>query len=421
MQAIVTIYLDTRRATKKDKYPVKLRVTHTSDSKTIRKYYSLKSFLKNEWTHLSKDDFEKATADNPRGSYKDIKVKFNAIEAKANQIIENIPLFSFAQFEDKFLNKQSDWSNVINAFASHIEELKQANRLGYAISFQSTLSGIKEFTRDKNLSFVDISPKWLERYENHMLKNGRSKSTIGIHGRNIRRLFNLAISEHGLKAEYPFNKYKPLKSEGNKRALNAYQMSLIVNYQPPVDSLEHFYKDLFVFSFFANGMNISDICRLRYSNIQDNEIVFVREKTKGKRTEVKIKVGLTDSLNSIISYWGTMPKEPNNFIFPILNDNMNLEKQYTEIRKANKLLNTYMKAIAKKTGIPDNISSYTARHSFSTILKNSGASVEYIKESLGHSSTAVTENYLKSFEKEERQKQALKLETIVKNKNLKVV
>ena len=52
------------------------------------------------------------------------------------------------------------------------------------------------------------------------------------------------------------------------------------------------------------------------------------------------------------------------------------------------------------------ISTYTARHSFASVLKRSGANIAYISESLGHSDLKTTENYLASFEKEERIKNA---------------
>ena len=55
------------------------------------------------------------------------------------------------------------------------------------------------------------------------------------------------------------------------------------------------------------------------------------------------------------------------------------------------------------------ITTYSARHSFATQLKSSGASTEFISESLGHSSLAVTENYLASFSQEEKKKWASKL------------
>ena len=54
----------------------------------------------------------------------------------------------------------------------------------------------------------------------------------------------------------------------------------------------------------------------------------------------------------------------------------------------------------------DHISTYTVRHSYATVLKRSGANIAYISESLGHSELKTTQNYLASFEHEERGKNA---------------
>ena len=65
----------------------------------------------------------------------------------------------------------------------------------------------------------------------------------------------------------------------------------------------------------------------------------------------------------------------------------------------------YKKSIGKALGI-ERISTYTARHSFATVLKREGANIAYISESLGHQDLKTTENYLASFEREEREKNA---------------
>jgi integrase len=56
-----------------------------------------------------------------------------------------------------------------------------------------------------------------------------------------------------------------------------------------------------------------------------------------------------------------------------------------------------MEAIRVDLEIDQKIGTYAARHSFSTMLKRQGVSTDFIKESLGHSSVLVTENYLDSF------------------------
>jgi integrase/recombinase XerD len=75
-----------------------------------------------------------------------------------------------------------------------------------------------------------------------------------------------------------------------------------------------------------------------------------------------------------------------------------------------------MKTISEKTGINEKVTTYTARHSFSTVLKRSGVSTEFISESLGHSDLKTTESYLDSFENDIKREYANFL-TAFKNKN----
>ena len=67
-------------------------------------------------------------------------------------------------------------------------------------------------------------------------------------------------------------------------------------------------------------------------------------------------------------------------------------------RKANKAANKALHKIGEKLGIPIDLTTYVARHSYATVLKRSGVSTAIISESLGHSSEKVTQIYLDSFE-----------------------
>jgi site-specific recombinase XerD len=54
--------------------------------------------------------------------------------------------------------------------------------------------------------------------------------------------------------------------------------------------------------------------------------------------------------------------------------------------------------IMKELGIDKKISMRKSRHSLANSLKNSGASTEFIQETLGHADKQTTENYLSEFE-----------------------
>jgi integrase/recombinase XerD len=79
---------------------------------------------------------------------------------------------------------------------------------------------------------------------------------------------------------------------------------------------------------------------------------------------------------------------------------MTAEREREVIQQVTKTINKYMKRIAKELEINKPITTYWARHSFSTVLKRSGASIEFISEALGHSDSKTTRKYLDSFENE---------------------
>ena len=75
-------------------------------------------------------------------------------------------------------------------------------------------------------------------------------------------------------------------------------------------------------------------------------------------------------------------------------------RQYELIELFTQSINDWLVKIKKKLNIEKRLTTYVARHTFSTVLKRSGVSTEFIQESLGHTNIRTTEKYLDSFAKE---------------------
>lgn len=158
--------------------------------------------------------------------------------------------------------------------------------------------------------------------------------------------------------------------------------------------MEQLAIDLFTFSYLCAGINFIDMAKLKYSNIQDNQIVYNREKTKKL-----IIVPLQERAKQIMEKYNDGKTA---FVFPILS---NFHK--SEVQIANRLhkvlakINRHLKEIGVKLNLPIPLTTYVARHSFATVLKRAGVSTSIISESLGHSSEKITQVYLDSFDKEQ--------------------
>lgn len=163
------------------------------------------------------------------------------------------------------------------------------------------------------------------------------------------------------------------------------------------------------FSYLCNGINFRDLLYLQYSNIINGEICFIRAKTARNTKHSKIiHAVITPEMQKIIEKWGNPPTSPETYIFPFATGKENPFERVKLVREVVTECNQILYKISHKTGIP-RVTTYAARHSFATVLKRSGVNISYISESLGHSNLAITENYLASFDVEERKKNSILL------------
>lgn len=389
----VNIFHDLRRVKKNNLYPVKVRVTFDRRSKYME-----------TGIDLSKEDFGKLSSRRISKELLDIKENLLELEAKANSIIKIVRPFNFPVFIEKFKQKTYDATYLETLYVEIINKLMAQCRVGTADNYKSSLQSFLLFK--KNLRFEDVSDTFLFRYETWMLERGRSITTVGIYCRCLRAIFNEAIYRKIISLDYyPFGKrkYQMPVSKNIKKALSLPDIGKIYFYQPKQDKgLEAKARAFWLFSYFANGMNMKDVALLKFKNISDEFLSFERAKTiRSTRTNPKlITVYINDDIRAIIRKWSNWDKSKENYVFPVLKPGLTPSQQRDRIKEFTRDVNDGIKTICFETGIEDHVTTYSARHSFSTVLKRSGASIEFISEALGHTDVKTTESYLDSFENE---------------------
>lgn len=387
------IILDTRRPRVSGLYPVRLRVIFQRKAK----YYNLK-------INLCQEDFDKTVTQRPRGEYKQQKLYFEAFEKKALDVIDSFDDFSFEIFENAFFSKATSKDDVFAYYENYINELSKNNRIGTAESYKASISSIKKFINKDTLSFKEITVKFLNEFENYMVSINRSLTTVGIRLRCLRKLFNDYIDNNDLPKNklYPFAKHKYQIPQGKKtkKALNSDDLKKVFEYQPETENNEQFAHDMFIFSYLSNGINISDILRLKHKDIDGDKILFVRQKTKNttKGNQKEIEILLTNRTKEIIKRWSTKTNDSESYIFSYLQNTENESQKRNIIKNATKTINKYLKRIGVKLELNLTLTTYVARHSYATMLKRKGVPTEYISDTLGHNSLKTTQNYLDSFE-----------------------
>jgi integrase/recombinase XerD len=368
-------------------------------SVTIRVTYDRKKKYYPTGLVLSPEVFDRIMLANRRNEADNrIFKKIHDFENKAMRAADRLSIFTFAKFEEIYLENKEASNSLANAFENYVSELQTENRIGTAVSYQVAKSSIEKFK--PGLRFADVTPALLKKYEAWMILNGKSKTTVGIYLRSLRTIFNRAKVD---KALYPFgkNKYIIPTSRNIKKALTIEEIGKIFNYQPQKGSTEEMAKDYWIFIYLCNGLNVKDLCLLKRKDVEGDILRYERAKTQlSERTSEKILVSLKPQAKAIIARWGQPSLSPNSFIFPHLQPGMSPTRERATYQQLTKTINKYMKRIAKDVEISKPVTTYFARHSFATVLKRSGASMEFISEALGHSDLKTTRSYLAGFETE---------------------
>ena len=394
---IATVKITRSSHARKDgRYTASLQVTHNRFSKK----YVLKIGDGLDRIVFSQEEFDNIASTRPKKHLKNYKYIFSQIEQMANEIISQMEFFSFKEFEQLFFKPEMKIQNDLFVFLDKkMQSLEAAEKNSTLVTFKTTKKHLSNFYKQKKLPFQVVTPDFLLKFEKWMLDTAKikSKNTVGIYMRNIRTLYNEAIDLELIHNKYyPFGKKKyqiPSKQKETIKALTKEEVVKISKYKTP-NKGKQWARDMWIFSYLCNGMNIKDICNLKYEDIKGDKIVFIREKTKEKTrsNQISIEIKIHKRAHSIIKKWGNKNKE--SYIFPVFSDKMTAKEKKTKVDNLNNYVTKNIKKIAKDLEISKKVTAVYARHTFATLQRDAGVPIAIISKALGHQDIATTVNYL---------------------------
>ncbi len=359
------------------------------------------------------EDFQRMYNGNVRGDLRDLRIRLQDIESKANAIISELDPFSFPNFESRFFRPRGAKNNAIMYLQQEVNKAKEEDRISSMKMAECALNSIRGFSQNGYLAFDDITVDWLRSYQRDMENKGKSISTVGMYLRTVRVVYNKAIKDGvAFQDQYPFGKgrYEIPAGRNIKKALKSDDLKKIVEYKPVPNSREEWARDMWLFIYLCNGINPKDIANLKYKNVDTDQITFIRTKTKDSwKQQRPIVIPMSKEVQGIINRWGNPDSTPSNYVFPILKPGLTPEQIHDRVHDFYSDVNTEMKTISDSLAITAPVTTYVARHCFATVLKHKGASLAFISESLGHSDIRTTESYLASFDLDTKREWSRKL------------
>ena len=374
-------------------YPLMLRLTQHRK----RKYISLGISVKEKDWDFKKNVPRKSCPDR-EAILKLISDKVSAYNSLIMELTAKQQEFTMSTLIQTLENRKKV-QTVGQMYDYIINELRKSDKLGNMEVYKYSRDSLIKFHKSLDIPFSDINCQWLERYETWLHGFGCKDTTVSQLFRTLRSVFNRALSMKLIKQDiYPFNDFKVSKFDvrTKKRAVSKEDVRKIMSLDLSGErQYMQFARDIFLFSYFGAGINFSDIALLRYCDISDSRVRYIRKKT-GK----DISFSLSDAGCEIISRYSRPDAKQDDYIFPILDR----KKHRTEIQRKNRIhkvlrhVNTSLAEIGKMAGLETHLTTYIARHTFATVLKRSGVNIAIISESMGHSDIATTQIYLDSFE-----------------------
>lgn len=400
----VSIYFDARRKKDNGLYPVRIRVYDTSLRKA-KLYTTDFDLTEKDFNRI----FHLEIGQRLNRQEREIKDNLESLRNLYYDKIQSLRAFTFEALENALSIKTGELTDSFYHFKTLIQELREQKRLGTASSYELCMKSLKKYLtakrgkEPKSLLFQEITVKFLNEYEVWMTEvKKRSYSTVGIYLRGLRVIFNRAIDQNVIDKEYyPFGvkKYVIPASNNTKKAFDNDQLKRLFGAVPKNEQQQKA-KDFWFFSFVCNGMNVKDILYLKWKYIDEDQIIFIREKSKRtkKANNKPIQVPLTDFTRAFIKKYGNSEKDKNDFVFPILTNQMTEEERFNVKNNFIRFINQHLKKLAEDNGLTGDVSTYWARHSFTTTAVRKSASMEYVSEAMGHSDLKTTLKYFAGFE-----------------------
>lgn len=259
-------------------------------------------------------------------------------------------------------------------FVSHFNAFVDRHSPGTQRVYRATLSRLRAYLPNSadDLTFEEMDTAWLRGFDKFLAQTSPARNARNIHFRNIRAVFNDAISEDLITC-YPFRRFKITPEPTRPRALTVDQLRKL--FFAEVAPHEQRYLDCFKIIFMLCGINIVDLCRLR-SLSDDGRIEYARAKTH-RLYSIKVEPECAELL---ARYRGQ------SWLLSYLDTCANYRSFYAHLCKA-------LSDFKDRFRLPG-LTSYWARHSWATVAASLDIPKETIAAALGHGGYSVTDIYI---------------------------
>jgi len=291
-------------------HPIKIKVNYKIDGQYKRKIVDTGVKVEEEyWDEKNKTIFT---------SHPDYFEMMKKIEAKLTLVKNQLDLNDYNVNSLNHLKEHEKNKQLITFLNNYINRIILENRHGTARKYITLRNHLVKYQnlRAKTLFFSDLNIDFLEDFKTYFLENKFHYNNANGYKGNFEKL--QVIFKEGIKRRYiKENIVSPFKfidfdtKQSTNQALSKrdfYRFFLIPNNKVRENchplQYQNFIrgKNMFLFQFFAQGIRVSDLLRLKWENIVDNNIVY--KTTKNSKHQ---SVYLFDEIVQLLRFFLPLP------------------------------------------------------------------------------------------------------------------
>ena len=307
-----------------------------------------------------------------------------------------------------------DKSEFYDFMLSVITDMERQGRYSTAHVYHCALKSAVKYG-GHSLHMEDLTPGWLQSYQEYLLRQSLLWNTISTYMRMLRAVYNRAV-DMGLAPYIPrqFKNVFTGRYANHQRALKKGEIKRVLledvveeeadrssESEPAASSDSRnlgWARACLELMLRFHGIPFIDLANLRKVDLRNGYLTIRRHKT---RMPLSITVDAA-AMKLLRRYANNDPSSP--YLLNILNGSLSGKEAYKDYQRALRMLNLQLYRLSRVCRLGKRLSSYAARHTWASIAKSCGIAVEVISEALGHASITTTEGYLKQFDNDEIEK-----------------
>lgn len=376
-------YIRRDKINKKGEAPVFMRLTINGE----RADASIKRFIEpHAWNSAKGKANEKS-----RGG-KDLNLYLDAISANILRIQRDLELdkkeVSAQIILNRYLGKeQSDRHTLMEVFRAHNEKCRALSGIslapGTVIRYETSLRLTEAFLRTtykKEDCYLDeITHQFVEDYDFYLRTVRRCcHNTTTKYLLNFKKIIRIALAKGWMKKD-PFAQvhfhFEPVERE----FLEKQELKVLLNKEITITRLAQV-RDIFCFCCLT-GLAFMDVQQLKAEHLVADIHGKIWIRKARQKTKNMCNIPLLDEAQKIIDRYRDHPYcQTHGVLLPVC---------------SNQKMNSYLKELADICGIPKNLSTHCARHTFATLTLASGATIDNVAKMLGHANVNMTRRYAK--------------------------